>query len=69
MGFKARKLRIAQHLSRAELADLAGVSSESVDLFEHNLPMALDIRRRILQALWAKKTRSDAYASLLVSHH
>ncbi|MGD1119869.1 MAG: helix-turn-helix transcriptional regulator [Dehalococcoidales bacterium] len=60
MGFKARKLRIAQHMSQQKLADMAGVTKEAVDLFEHNLPLPLDCRRRILRELWAQKTRSDA---------
>ena len=57
LGFKARKLRIAQHLTRQELADMAGVSLEAVDLFEHNLPLPLDNKRRILKELWAEKTK------------
>jgi transcriptional regulator with XRE-family HTH domain len=60
LGFKARKLRISLHISQQELADMAGVSLEAVDLFEHNLPLALDLKRRILRELWAKKSRSDA---------
>jgi len=58
-GFKARKLRIAQHLTQQQLADMAGVTREAVDLFEHNLPLPLDNKRRILRELWAQKTRSD----------
>jgi DNA-binding XRE family transcriptional regulator len=60
LGFKARKLRIARRISQQELADKAGVSVESVDLFEHNLPLALDYKRRILRVLWSIKTGSDA---------
>ena len=60
LGSKARKLRIAQHLSQRELAEKAGVSVEAVDLFEHNLPLPLDFKRRILRELWAQKARSDA---------
>ena len=60
LGSKARKLRISQHISQQALADLAGVSREAVDLFEHNLPLPLDNKRRILRELWAKKSRSDA---------
>ena len=56
LGFKARKLRIAEHISQQELADMAGVPVDSVDLFEHNLPMPLDYKRRILKVLWAEKT-------------
>jgi transcriptional regulator with XRE-family HTH domain len=52
-GFKARKLRIAGHITRQKLAYLTGVSVEAIDLFEHNLPLPLDYKRRILQILWA----------------
>ncbi|OGN98802.1 MAG: hypothetical protein A2Y58_01785 [Chloroflexi bacterium RBG_13_51_52] len=57
LGFKARKLRIAEHITQRELADMAGVPLDSVDLFEHNLPMPLDYKRRILKVLWAEKTK------------
>jgi len=55
IGFKARKLRIAQLLTQQELANMAGVSPEEVDLFEHNQPVPLDSRRKILKELWARK--------------
>jgi DNA-binding XRE family transcriptional regulator len=54
-GFKVKRLRIASLLTQQELADLAGVSREHVDLFERNLPLPLDSRRRILRELWAIK--------------
>ena len=60
LGFKSRKLRISLHISQQELADMAGVSLEAVGLFETNLPLALDYKRRILRELWAKKAGSDA---------
>jgi DNA-binding XRE family transcriptional regulator len=60
LGFKARRLRIAEGITQRELAGMAGVSVEAVDLFEHNLPLPLDDKRRILKELWAKKSRSDA---------
>lgn len=56
-GSEARRLRLGLHISRQELAALAGVSEKIVNLFEHNLPVALDFRRRILKELWAEKTR------------
>jgi DNA-binding XRE family transcriptional regulator len=61
LGFKARKLRIAQHLTQQKLAEMAGVTREAVDLFEHNQPLPLDNKRRILRELWANKSRSDAH--------
>jgi len=57
IGFKARRLRITQRLTKRALADMAGVSPEEVDLFEHNLPVPLDARRRILKELWAGKAK------------
>ena len=58
LGFKARRLRISRRLSRRKLADLAGVSQGEVGLFEQDLPLKLDARRRILRELWAKKNGS-----------
>ncbi len=56
-GSRVRRLRVRCRLSQQELADLAGVPLEQVDLFEHDLPLPLDSRRRILKELWAKKVR------------
>lgn len=60
LGYKARRLRIAQHLTQREVAEKAGVSVEAVVLLERNLPLPLDFKRRILRELWAQKARSDA---------
>lgn len=57
LGFKARRLRIAENISQQEVADKAGISVKSVDLFEHNLPIPLDFKRRILQVLWSRKNK------------
>ena len=57
LGFKARRLRIAENFSQQEVADKAGVPVKSVDLFEHNLPVPLDYKRRILQVLWSEKNK------------
>ena len=57
LGFKARRLRLAENITQQEVADKAGVPVESVDLFEHNLPMPLDYKRRILQVLWSIKIK------------
>jgi len=53
-GFKARRLRVALLLTQQELAAIAGVSPEEVDLFEQNFPVRLDIRRKLQQELWAR---------------
>lgn len=57
LGFKARKLRLTENISQQEVAERAGIPVESVDLFEHNLPLPLDYKRRILQVLWSIKTK------------
>jgi DNA-binding XRE family transcriptional regulator len=57
LGFKVRKLRIFLRINKQELADAAGVSLNSLDLFEHNLPIPLDEKRRILKELWARKNK------------
>jgi transcriptional regulator with XRE-family HTH domain len=60
LGSKARKLRLAENLTQHELAEMAGVTVEAIDLFEHNLPLPLDYKRRILRILWAKKAEDAA---------
>jgi hypothetical protein len=57
LGSEARRLRLNLHIRRHELAEMAGVSEEIVNLFEHNLPVALDCRRRIFKKLWAEKIK------------
>ncbi len=54
-GFKARKLRIARMLTRQELAQIASVSQDDVDLLENNLPLRLEAKLSLLKALWARK--------------
>jgi hypothetical protein len=56
-GSEARRLRIGLRLTRLELAAMAGVPEEIVNLFEHNQPVPLDSRRRILKELWAVKSK------------
>lgn len=56
IGFKAWRLRRAQLLSQQELANKAGVPLEEVDLFENNLPVPLDTRRRLLKELLHMKS-------------
>jgi hypothetical protein len=55
LGYQVRRLRIFCQLSIQELADLAGVPCKHVDSFEHNLPLPLDSKRRILKELWSRK--------------
>jgi DNA-binding XRE family transcriptional regulator len=56
-GVKVKRLRISFLLTRQELADLAGVPQEHVELLERNLPVPLDSKRRIVKELWAIKAR------------
>jgi hypothetical protein len=56
-GSEARRLRISLHIARPELAAMADVSLETLNLFEHNQPVPLDSRRRILKELWAEKSK------------
>jgi transcriptional regulator with XRE-family HTH domain len=53
----ARRLRISNHLSQRELADLVGIPLEQISLFEQDLPLPLDSRRRILKELWTRKSK------------
>ena len=55
LGFKVRKLRISMLINQRELAKMAGVSPEEVDLYESNEPLPLDSKRKILKELWARK--------------
>jgi transcriptional regulator with XRE-family HTH domain len=53
LGFKAKKLRRSLRLTQQELANLAGVPTKEVSLFEHNMPVQLDVKRKLLRELWA----------------
>ena len=55
LGYKARSLRISLALSQQELASVAGVTPEEIELFEHNLPVRLDTKRKLLRELWARR--------------
>ena len=55
LGSKSRNLRISLLLTQRELAGIAGVSQTEVNLFEHNLPVCLDARRKLLKELWTRR--------------
>ncbi len=57
LGDEARRLRIACFLTQQNLAELAGVPRDHVDLLEHNYPVPLDSKRRIMRELWAINAR------------
>ena len=59
IGFKVKRLRISKLLTQQELANMAGISVEKVDLFEHNLPVQLDIKQKLLKKLYAVKSASE----------
>jgi len=53
-------------MTRQELADIVGVSEEEVDLFEHSLPITLDVKQKLLRELYAAKApKSIGYQSRL----
>jgi DNA-binding transcriptional regulator YiaG len=54
---EVKRLRISNLLTQSELAELAGVTQQHVDLYERGLPVPLDSRRRILKVLWATKSK------------
>jgi DNA-binding XRE family transcriptional regulator len=56
-GLKVRRLRISSMLTQRELADLAGIPEEQVEMFERDYPIPLDSRRRIFKELWAIKVK------------
>lgn len=55
VGDWARSVRMALELTQLELANTCGVSLEDVYLFEHDLPVRLDARRRLRKQLWATR--------------
>lgn len=55
VGPWAKSVRMALKLTQRELANMVGVTLEEIDLFEHNLPVRLDVRRKLLKELWAAR--------------
>jgi len=55
LGLEAKRIRLALLLTQHELATIAGVPLKEVDLFEHNLPVQVDVKLKILRELWARK--------------
>ena len=60
IGPWAREVRASLQLTQQELADIVGVLKEDVELFEHNLPIPLGIKNKLLIKLYAAK-RADKY--------
>jgi transcriptional regulator with XRE-family HTH domain len=59
----AKRVRLRLNITQKQLADRIGISEEEVDLFERNLPIYLDARRKIIKELWAMKTNRPANTS------
>jgi len=57
IGSQVKKLRVSGRMTRRQLAAAAGVSTEEVYLFEQNLPVPLDSKRKMLKELWARKVK------------
>jgi hypothetical protein len=55
LGVKAKELRLSLLLTQYSLAAMADVPVEEVELFENNLPVRLDSKRKLLRELWARK--------------
>jgi hypothetical protein len=55
LGLEAKRLRLALLLTQHEIAMTAGVALEEVDLLEHNLPVPVDVKLKILRELWGRK--------------
>ena len=55
LGFKTKRLRVSLRLTQHELATLAGVLPEEVDLLEENLPVTLATKLKILRVIWARQ--------------
>jgi len=58
IGLEAKRLRHALSLTQHELATIAGVTLEEVDLFERGLPVQLDVKLKILREVWFRKART-----------
>ena len=55
LGSMTKKIRLFLKLTRQEIADLTGVSIHEIELFEQNLPVPLDVKRKLLKELFARK--------------
>ena len=55
LGLEAKRIRLSLRLTQHELATIAGVTLEEVDLFEYNLPVQVGVKLKILRELWNRK--------------
>ncbi len=61
LGMKARICRVSRLLTQQELAAMVGVSQDDVNLLEHNLPLQLNVKLKLLRELGV---RINAYQAL-----
>ena len=54
----ARRVRMALQLTQQDLTNMCGVPQEEVDLFEHNLPIPLENKLKLLRVLWVIKSNA-----------
>ena len=55
LGLEAKRIRLSLLLTQYELATIAGVTLDEVDLFEHNLPVQVGVKLKIIRELWNRK--------------
>ena len=55
LGLEAKRIRLSLLLTQYELATIAGVTLDEVDLFEHNIPVQVGVKLKILRELWHRK--------------
>ena len=55
LGLEAKRIRLSLRLTQHELATIAGVTLEEVDLFEYNFPVQVGVKLKILRELWNRK--------------
>ena len=60
IAFKVGSLRITLQLTQQQLADMVSVSKDDADCLEHNLPMLLEIREKILKGLFVTKSKVES---------
>ncbi len=51
----SKKIRVSEHLTRKELACMAGVQGEDVDKIENGIPLQLETKLKILRVLYSNK--------------
>ncbi|HJX12482.1 MAG TPA: hypothetical protein VJ377_03020 [Dehalococcoidales bacterium] len=55
IGGWAKSIRLALDLTRPQLAAMTGVDPHDIELFENNLPVSVEVRRRLVKELSATR--------------